>query len=267
MKSLIFSLLAVAFCCQSTATFAQVDTTYHNVYIYIKVAPDKTDDYLKLIKANKKIIAGKIKAGKMDSWSTMKVLSPSGASCEYNYISRLSYKGNVQLAGYFEEDFWSGDWKSLLTPAEIALVNKRYDIRTIVKTEVWSTIESAMSSDMSDANISVCNYFAHPEGKTQADHVKMEKDIWMPVHAARVKDGKMKAWLLMGLEFPFGSSMPYQEITVDVYKDMKQMFAPFFEDYMAKAHPGKSIPDLIKATNEATKLIKGEVRMRIDRLN
>ena len=38
MKSLIFLLLAVAFCCQSTATFAQVDTTYYNVYVYIKGA-------------------------------------------------------------------------------------------------------------------------------------------------------------------------------------------------------------------------------------
>jgi hypothetical protein len=54
--------------------------------------------------------------------------------------------------------------------------------------------------------------------------------------------------------------------TIDVYSDMKQMLAPWFDQYFKKIHPGKNVDDLMKQTGDATNLVKGEVRMVIDRL-
>ncbi len=95
----------------------------------------------------------------------------------------------------------------------------------------------------------------------------MEKDIWKPVHDARVKDGKMKGWVLLSMEMPFGSSTSYDMATIDLYKDMKQFLAPWFEAYFKKVHPGKDVAELMKQTADATDLVKGDVRIIIDRLD
>jgi hypothetical protein len=224
-------------------------------------------DYLKLEKAYKKLHIAKKAEGTMDSWSLMYVMSPSGSGNEYDYIARNGLKGEAQLAHYFEGDYMPKNWMSLLTPEEVALVNRTNEIRTIVKSEIWSTVDQTMADDWNKAKILVYNYFTSPEGKTRADHFNVEKTIWKPIHEARVKDGKMKGWVLAQLEFPFGATMPYNSITIDIYSDMGQMLAPWFEDYFKKVHPGKDSNTMIQETNAATTLSKGELRWVVDRLD
>ncbi len=253
---------------QTNTLSAQTDkpVTYV-VYSYIKVAPGKHAEYIKLEKAWKKIHAAKKKAGKMDGWGLMAVLSPSGASAEYNYIARNAYLGTDQIAGHFSENFMPENWKSLLTEDEIALINRTDEIRTLIKDEVWSQVDGVFADKLSDNIVSVCNYFKVPEGKTQADHNKMEADIWKPVHAARIKDGQMEGWALMQKEMPFGSSEPYELAAIDIYKDMKSYFTPWFEAYFKKIHPTKKVEDLMKQTIAVTDLVKADIRVRIDKLD
>ena len=79
--------------------------------------------------------------------------------------------------------------------------------------------------------------------------------------------GVVAGGLLLSLQMPFGSAQPYDMATVDVYTDMKQSLAPWFDAYFKKVHPGKDVAELMKQTGAATDLVKGEVRMVIDRLN
>ena len=224
-------------------------------------------DYLKMEKAYKKLRIAKKAEGTMDNWSLMYVMSPSGSSNEYDYIARNGLKGEAQLAHYYEGNYMPKNWMSLLTPEEVSLVNRTDEIRTIVKTEIWSTVDQSMSDDWSKAKILVYNYFTSPEGKSIADHVKAEKTIWKPIHEARIKDNKMEGWVLAQLEFPFGASMPYNTATIDIYNDMGQMLAPWFEDYFKKVHPGKDADKLVQETTAVTTLTKGELRWVVDRLD
>jgi hypothetical protein len=268
MRNAVFTLFVALLCSQATSaqTTAPAPPPYYNVYAYMKVAPGMENDYLKLEKAWKKIHAASKAAGTLESWSLSQVLAPAGASAEYNYVARNGLEGDVQLANFFEGSF-APNWKSLLTKEEIALVDRTDEIRTMVKMEVWSEIDKTMAPDMGKSKIVVVNYFSSPEGKTRADHIKMEQEIWKPVHAARVKDGTMKGWLLYGLELPFGESMPYNMMSVDVYTDMKQYLAPWFDEYFKKVHPGKNVDELMKQTSAVEILTKGELRMVIDRLD
>jgi hypothetical protein len=268
MKKAFFILTLAFLCCQTNTGIAQSTTpTAYSVYSYIKVAPGMHEDYLKLEKAYKKIHAAKKKAGKMNDWALMEVLSPSGANCEYNYVTRNSFLGDEQLAAYFEEDYMPANWESLLTAEELALVKRTNEIRTLVKNEIWSDVDAVMAENLSDHAISVFNYFLVPEGKTQTEHNKVEMDIWKPIMEARINDGKMLGWRLLRMESPFGSSMPYEQATIDIYKDMKSYLAPWFDVYFKKVHPGKNVTDLIKQTNAVSNLVKGELRMRIDHLD
>lgn len=267
MKNLFLLVLMAAFCLQSTQSSAQTkEPTHYTAYGYHKVPPENKDEFLKLAKAWKKIVAYKKKMGMQEDWSISRVVSPTGASAEYDYVTRHAFIGEDQLANYMEKPFLPDNWQSLLTVEEIGLVLRASEIRTFIKSEIYSGIDEVTAPDISKSTVAVVNYFKQPEGKTRADHTKMEQDIWKPVHAARVKDGTLKGWLLMSLEFPFGASQPYDMITIDVYSDMKQYLMPFTDDYFKKVHPQKNMADLMKQTAATTTLVRGEVRQIIDRL-
>jgi len=260
------ALAGFCFLLSTNAGAQSADTTLYIVYAYMKVAPDKEAEYLKMEQAYKKLHAASQKAGNLYDWGLARIVSPYGANCEYNYVASNVLRGTAQLARYYEGSFDS-NWQSLLTKEEIDLVKRTDQIRTLVKEEVWSKADGVFSDDWQKGKIVVFNYFSSPSGKTRADHEKVEQDIWKPVHAARVKDGKMKAWILFDMEFPFGAEMPYNMATADVYTDMKEYLAPWFEAYFKKVHPGKDSNQLVQQTLAATTLQKGEVRMMLDRLS
>ena len=173
-------------------------------------------------------------------------------------LRRILQQQNVRLP----------NWESLLTAEELSLVKRTDEIRTLVKTEVWSLTESIMPEGWDKkGKIAVFNYIANGVGKGRGDHVKMEKEVWMPFHNQRVKDGKMTAWWLMSLQAPFGSSMPYNSVAVDLFPDMKSYLNNWSDDDFKKAHPTKDFNDLMKQTRENSNLVKGEVRMVVDRLS
>ena len=266
MKAIInLFVIAVLTCFVNTSVIAQDNTpTTYSLLSYMKVAPGMHQEYLNLEKAWKKIHQAQVKAGKMRAWVLDRV-EFAGASSEYNYITRQSFQGEAQLAAHMEASGMPDGWKSLLTPEEIALVERTSEIRTWVKSEVWATSERVLADDYKNAKVHVFNFFDFPEGKTRADHVKVEKDIWMPVHKARVNAGTLKGWVLLQMELPYGAAMPYHDATVDIFENMEQMLAPFADDSFSKIHPGKNIDDLMKQTRAASTLLRAEVRVQLDR--
>ncbi len=267
LKALTITGLCLLFTFNASAqTTAAVPSGYLTM-AYIKVAPNKIAEYLKMEKAYKKLHAAGKKAGMRGDWTLYEVITPWGESGEYNFIAHDRYETAEQYAGSVEGTRLP-NWESLLTAEEMSLVKRTDEIRTLVKTEVWSLTESIMPDGWDKkGKIAVFNYIANGAGKTRADHVKIEKDIWMPVHSQRIKDGKMTAWWLMTLEAPFGSSMPYNSVAVDLYPDMKSYLANWFDEYFKKVHPTKNVDDLMKQTRENSNLFKGEVRMVVDRLS
>jgi hypothetical protein len=269
MKTRIFFLLllAILFGQTHTAIAQQAEPTTYIIYDYMKVKPGKWDDYMKLEKAFKKIHAARKKAGKMDDWGLMRVLSPAGANMEYNYVTFNVFAGDAQLANQMEGQFMPDNWSNLLTPDEFEVVMKSDEIRTLVKSEVWANLDNVVADDIKSAKISVFNYFDFPATGSHDKHVKAETDIWKPIHAARVKDGTMKGWRMHQMIMPYGAAMPYQDATVDLYADFKQYLAGWIEKYFAKVHPGKDVDALLKQTEESCTLLRGEVRLIVDRLD
>ena len=257
-------LLAALFCLASNSLMAQGDEAQRYYAIdYMKVEPGKHDDYLKLEAAWKKIHQANIKAGKYDYWSLVAVAYPSGANEEYNYVTRINLTGEKQLANYIENWEMPG-LESILTAEERALVNRTTEFRTLVKSEVWSRVDQVMDEDLRDIKIMVFNYFDFPEGGGRQDHLRVERDIWKPVHDARRKDGQMRGWVLLRKELPYGSADTYHDATVDLYTNMAQYLSqgdptPYFE----KVHAGKDIQKMYAETEAAANLIRAEVRIDV----
>lgn len=264
MKTFIQSSLLVAlFFLISNFLTAQELQGYYS-FDYMKVKSGMHDEYLKLEKAWRKIHHANIVAGKYNFWELTQVAYPSGANVEYNYVTRINFKGEKQLADYIEN--WpSPDLKTLLTPEELALVNRTSEIRTLVKSEIWAHEDVVADEDMSDQKVSVFNYFDFPETGSRSEHFRVEKEIWKPVHDARRKDGKMKGWVLLGKVLPGGSHQPYFDATVDLYTNMEQFLSqgdPI--SYFEKIHAGKDFNKMYAETDAACDLIRQEVRIVLD---
>ena len=269
-----FSLFCLAlFCLGTNQSFCQTSKaeepiTRFTEYAYMKVMPGKDDEYVRLEKAWKKIHLAKKKAGKIDDWSFSRIISPSGANTEYDYVTRNTFLGEDMYAATFTDEYMPANWKSLLTLEELELVSHTEEIRTLVKSETWVIIDEVWAEDVkTNAKVFAVNYFSIPKGKSNGDHSKVELDLWKPIHAARVKAGTMKGWVLMDMMLPYGESLPYSSVTIDGYADMRQFLTPWTEDYFKQVHPGKDINAMFKQTTEACTLVKGELRMMIDRLS
>lgn len=215
-------------------------------------------------KSVEKIHLANIKAGKYNFWELTKIVSPSGDEVEYNYITRINFKGEKQLAEYFEN--WSfPDLETILTAEEIALVNRSNEIRTRVKSEIWAHVDMAAGENIDKANIAVVNYFEIPEESSQAEHLQTEMELWKPVHEARCKDSKMSGWILIRQVLPFGSALAYHNITVDLYPNMEAYLSnsnPI--SYFEKFHAGKDLEKLYAQSDAAAHLIRADVKMVLD---
>ena len=61
--------------------------------------------------------------------------------------------------------------------------------------------------------------------------------------------------------------MEYQDATVDVYSSIADYFADGMMDIFNKVHPGKDANKLMDSTWDTATLIRGEVRMMVDRIS
>lgn len=258
-------LLAVLFCLFTNFLTAQDDNPqgYYS-FDYMQVKPGMYDEYLKLEKAWKKIHQANIKAGKYNFWELTQVVYPSGAKEEYNYVTRTNFRGEKQLAEYIQ-NWQMPDLAAILTAEEQALVARTSEIRTWVKSEIWSHEDVTVGQDIDKEKIVVFNFFDFPEKSNRTEHFRVEREIWKPIHEARIQDGKMTGWVLLAKQLPYGSNETYHDATVDLYADMEQFLAqgspvPYFE----KVHAGKDMDKMWTETDAACDLIRQEVRMIVD---
>lgn len=248
--SLIFTFLislSFAFAQDEGPTFVVVD--------YMKVKPENVEAYLKVEKVWKKIHAARVKAGQMEYWELSSLLSPYGTSQEYNYKTANIYKGNKKLADHFTGSM--SDLSDILTAEEIKILNTTNSVRDLVKEEVY-VIDQQVFRQGADNKIIVDNYMQLQEGASLADHSSYEKEVWLPVHKARIDDGNMGGWANLNLVMPQGADREHHAITVDFYESLDQYMMPWFDKYFAKIHPGK---DLAKMSEEMDKIW---IRRRVD---
>ena len=263
-KSLIWILLCSLPFMVLQAQEEEAPPTIYQIVDYMKVEAGQHENYRAVEKAWKKIHQANIKAGKYSYWELTSVLSPSGDNVAYNYVTRVTCTGEAQLAAFYETAYMPTNWKSLLTAEEIEIVNGTNASRTRVSSEVWANIDGIAGKNISKAKIQVFNSFTRPAGKTRADHIAVENEIWKPVHQARIDDGVLQGWFMAAKVLPFGNEVKYKEATIDLYTNLTEYMTPWFEKYFNKVHPGKDVDQLEEKTVAAATLAKGEIRMVLD---
>lgn len=105
----------------------------------------------------------------------------------------------------------------------------------------------------------VVNYM---KAKAGQDPVKLEREIYEPVHQEAANRGHRLGWDLIGVWMPGGSSREYDYITVDYYRGMpgsQDVPEGEWENILKKVHPGKTSEEIGEKTEAARDLVRQEL--------
>jgi len=100
-------------------------------------------------------------------------------------------------------------------------------------------------------------------GKAE-DYRKMEREIWMPIHRERIKQGLIKSWTLWGMRFPGGTAREYDAIaitTFDKFADVENSYPP---EIFKKVHPKMTDEERGARTTATRKMVRTEVVALLD---
>jgi hypothetical protein len=100
-----------------------------------------------------------------------------------------------------------------------------------------------------------------------AEYLRLEREVWMPLHREMIRRGQKRSWTLYGVQFPNGTGNEYGFVTINVYDSLSALDGPSdaaFRDIVAKALPRTSIDSMISRTLAGRQLVRGEVWRRLE---
>jgi len=99
------------------------------------------------------------------------------------------------------------------------------------------------------------------------DPVKLEHEMWKPLHQEFIKEGQFRSWAVYELQFPSGTDEKYDYATVHAFDKFGQLENPFanFDKILAKVHPGVKADDFINRTEKTRNLVRSEVWVLVDK--
>ena len=95
------------------------------------------------------------------------------------------------------------------------------------------------------------------------EYVKLEHDLWKPVHQERIKQGRMRSWTMYAVRYPAGSQRECDYRVVNTYNSLADIDRPI-ADVFAKVHPSVPIAEVGRRTISARDLTRGELWYQVD---
>jgi hypothetical protein len=234
---------AIAAACVAAFTVSAQNAAAQNVptpfarSVCIKIQPGKNAEYMKLMTDVAMPVAQvHADAGEFSARFLMRTVYPAGmdAACDYEQVTLYpgfppDPKTTMTAATAYEKAHIA------LKPSEF--IAQRDAISRLRRSELWRVRGSLGIPEKG-------NYARHNYVKVQPDDMapwlKLEEETFKPVHQARIDFGAFKGWALVTLVMPSGSALPYNAMTVDIYKDWSSIGAPSkYQEAFQKAGKGE----------------------------
>jgi len=243
-------VIALAFtsCAAMNAVAQNAPGPFAKTYC-VKVEFGKEGEYFKLMTdVSKPMVQVLADNGEFSFRFLLHAAEPHGVDSPCDYILAYFYPG------------FPPDQKTTMSPIEASakahitmkwndFTTRRDQLSRLRKTEVWKV--ASVIGGGEPGNYARLDYM-----KVQPDHnaewMKMEQETFKPAHQARIDLGVRKGWILNTLMLPGGSSLPYNAVAINIFKDWAAIGEPQrSEDAFKKAHPGQ---DMNAALAKASKL-------------
>lgn len=125
----------------------------------------------------------------------------------------------------------------------------------------FALLASSLSLLAQPGPYAVVDFFKVDPGKGTA-YVKMEKELWKPIHQARQKAGEILAWYCYSVDFA-GSGSEYNYVTVTVVESLAKMDGVDYQKWFKTVHPKRTIDEISKTTNDARVSVRSELVRRV----
>jgi L-rhamnose mutarotase len=260
---LLAACLMIATAMRPLAAFTQNDERVFYLIAYMKVKPEKFNEYVKMKTEVWKLVhKERIRQGKGTGWYMYSVHFPGGTKADYDFVTINQVKGWKSI-----ETMWDGTYdiaKKVLTKEQLAVFEKTESYRDIAFEEIWVFNDGVFkSADGPPSKYQFVNFMKVPAGKWQ-DYMNMEKKLARPVHQEHIKAGGRAGWGLYIMWLPGGDNRPYQAGTIDFYDKWEDMGAENTGDIWKKVHPGKSNESIMNEIITSRNLVKKELRVLVD---
>src|SRR5262245_45318197 len=97
-----------------------------------------------------------------------------------------------------------------------------------------------------------------------ADYRKMERDIWMPIHRERIKQGLIKSWSLWGMRFPGGTAREYDAIAITTFGKFADVENSYPPEIFKKVHAKMTDEERNARTTATRKMVRTELVALLD---
>ena len=100
----------------------------------------------------------------------------------------------------------------------------------------------------------------------ESEYLKLEEDVWKPLHQELIKNGILKSWSVYGVEFPSGTDEKYNFLTINVFNSLQdyEKRSSSFGSVFPKVHPNKKVDDVLSQTFKTRRLVRSELWVLID---
>ena len=109
----------------------------------------------------------------------------------------------------------------------------------------------------------VLDYMKVAPGK-DAEYVRLEQQVFKPLHQQRVKNKEMVGWRLYEVPFTADTHREYDYVTANIYDNMAAADGAGLMAVFGRMHPGKDGTNLIAQTGAARQTVRSEIWQLVD---
>lgn len=228
--------------------------------LYVKVSPGMGTTYHEMLEAyTKKVNENHLKAGRIIGWYTHDVLMPTGSSAAYD-MTVVTVSND--LGFLIEDTIGYRAWLKQTLPSVNeqtmeTIMNSFAAARTIVKREIYSFLDGINTSTNPSKYVQV-DFMKTTSGKA-AEYVKAEREMFKPIHADFVKQGKKDDWGLYSLDMPYSEAGEYDYLTANFFSNTAQMSSGNYAETFKKIFPKLDINAVWNNMNGLRKIARSEI--------
>ena len=96
-----------------------------------------------------------------------------------------------------------------------------------------------------------------------AAYTKVEKEMWKPIHQARLKAGEILAWYVYAVDFA-GEGSEYNYVTVTVMDKLSKLDVPVnYDTWIKSVHPKRTVDEFTKTTLDSRVIVRSILARRV----
>ena len=233
--------------------FSQQPTTYYRISYY-KAVPGKEEVLNTMItNVDAKVQQARINGGDISGWYAYKLLSPSGTSTDYDYMTVTI---NNRFKHVFEPTYtfdsalkktYSSKGPQFLRDYHTRL----NEARKLIKEEIYAGVALADSSAKDGFQSKyIVSDFMQPKPEKFGDYMKAEVDTFRIIHRERIKmGGDISQWACFYKILPYDTKIGYSVLTFNFYNDIDATTSAKYAEAMKNTFPTVDLNRLFQSVS------------------